>query len=413
MEHSGRGLARITFLFLIVGLLAGPRKLGGIEIRLMALPIVTLCAVAMSPMRREQRISRSTSSGVTLILLYFSWMSVSYFWAPDQGASIVGLTQMLFLALFAVVSAVCARHLTIANVEFVLKFMVLVSLIYFGDAMRIGPGNAERFAAFGGGPNVFVRVMVFGVFASGALARFSDRRFVVVIPFLSLGALLSGSRGGLLGLVIACVVTFSASDRRGQIFRRAMAVAPIVVVSIIYLLHVLVPKSLNTLNERFLQATIRDKYTSDRDIIFSQTWQLFVDHPVFGIGIRGFNVLIGDRNNWPHAHNFFLATAAEGGLVGLSLALLAIRKLSRNSSPQEVRNSGYAAVLRFLGVYVLAASLFSGDYYDTRFAWFFLIASQSSTLNSPQFSPSRVSPSRILNEEREKARRIALTVSLK
>jgi O-antigen ligase len=88
-----------------------------------------------------------------------------------------------------------------------------------------------------------------------------------------------------------------------------------------------------------------------------------------GSGLRGFAEHYGQGFSYPH--NLFLHAASEGGIGALILLLVvfvwfARRVLHRPHSPLTL-------------VYIAAASaiftsaMFSGDYYDNRFLWVFMI----------------------------------------
>jgi O-antigen ligase len=115
-----------------------------------------------------------------------------------------------------------------------------------------------------------------------------------------------------------------------------------------------------------------------RDRLFAAAWETFLDHPTLGSGLSP----IGDFEQLDaHPHNLFLATARDGGLLGLLLggvpfALLAAR-LKR---PLAIEHR----MAFVLGCFYLGAAQFSGSYYDCRFVWlYFLIAM------APAGSPGR------------------------
>src|SRR5204862_2980765 len=78
-------------------------------------------------------------------------------------------------------------------------------------------------------------------------------------------------------------------------------------------------------------------------------WYMFLDHPVFGVGIGNYPAAYVHYYlpGWPeplgHAHNYYLNTAAEVGLIGLAALLwllaaasaLLLRGLRRAQAPLE------------------------------------------------------------------------------
>ena len=90
-----------------------------------------------------------------------------------------------------------------------------------------------------------------------------------------------------------------------------------------------------------------------------------------GAGLDGYYAEIGHGLTIEYPHNFFVASAAEGGLVGISLLLVATWHLVRaalHTKPMSTEG----LFLLLAGGFVMFASMFSGDYYDSRMAWFFL-----------------------------------------
>jgi O-antigen ligase len=122
---------------------------------------------------------------------------------------------------------------------------------------------------------------------------------------------------------------------------------------------------------RFVVETFQQGYDSSRSEIAIRALQLFGQHIWFGTGLDGFYPL---QFPWPTAeypHNLVLASAAEGGVVGLVLLLGALAAgafavYRRRPVGPDAIGFSLATLLLFV------ASQFSGDYYDSRFLWFFL-----------------------------------------
>jgi putative inorganic carbon (HCO3(-)) transporter len=108
---------------------------------------------------------------------------------------------------------------------------------------------------------------------------------------------------------------------------------------------------------------------------------MFVQHPIFGIGVNNFGFLIQDYNadlDVNQAHNLFLNIAAERGILGivtfLFVAVMSFRALRAawRKAPEftgRVLIAGIsAAILGFL-----AHSLFDVSYYDYRILLMFWI----------------------------------------
>jgi len=126
------------------------------------------------------------------------------------------------------------------------------------------------------------------------------------------------------------------------------------------------------LNERFIQQTLVQGYSSGRVSISEQVIGLFQEHIWFGVGLDGYYGLLGQYSGTEYPHNLFLASAAEGGLLGVTLvavAVIALIRVALKRRPLSL-NTLFAGLA---GILLLVASQFSGNYYDSRMMWFFFV----------------------------------------
>ncbi len=130
-----------------------------------------------------------------------------------------------------------------------------------------------------------------------------------------------------------------------------------------------------------------------RLVVWNLAEDLFKNNPIFGIGFQGFYFASADLP-LHNAHNYFLQTAAEQGLVGLALLVVILLRaiyvgwiVARNAETAIRRGLG-------LGLFALTLSLVVANIFGDRFSlmelgsyfWFFFGAAQ-----------------RILNEQRDLA----------
>jgi O-antigen ligase len=239
-----------------------------------------------------------------------------------------------------------------------------------GALLFTSPGEQGRFAAFGGGPNVFVRIEVLGIIAAIAINRFTGRKLpLFFIPLFLLSAVLSGSRAGLgMGAIVGAYALWKARRH----IKASVVVASLGVLAVAVALTVAFapPSFTNLFETRFVQQTVEQHYVSDRTSIWQSAWQLFLNHPLAGTGLDGFYGLVGRNQQIEYPHNYVLGVAAEGGVIGLGLLFAAILMCAYTirKNHGHPRETGLAAAA---AVYVALSSLFSGDYYDARLAWLF------------------------------------------
>lgn len=310
-------------------------------------------------------------AGSGLFIGWVGWLLLSSLWAP-KGARLEStlLDLVILLALILLAWAIMRRLPGEATAK-IWKWMLIAGLIYFALAMAAGPGAQGRYAAPGGGPNVFVRIMVLASIAALYFTSVKKRTvYLLPVPLFAVGAALSGSRGGLLSAAII-LVAFSVPVARQLGAKRVIGLLLVAGIGIGILATINNGAVLKFAQERYVQQTIVEGYSSGRDEITEDALRLFRESPIIGVGADGYWVLQAAPEQFEYPHNLFIATMAESGTVGLLLliaALLAFLIAVRRSRPMPP-----AVLYAFgAGAYQCIASVFSGDYYDTRLMWFFL-----------------------------------------
>ncbi len=350
---------------------AGFLDLAWVDLRVIGL-LIALVVLAVDVARRPQRLDAPRREGwLVVTLLFFLFQIASGLWAPQ--ASRVG-PQTLDLVLLGVLTVAYYVY-TIGDPAVVIRLtfgLFFVAAVVFALAALFinGPGDQGRYSAFGGGPNVFVRIEILGVISAVALYLCTRRILpLLVIPLFLLAAVLSGSRAGLLaGVAVGLAALFKI---RGRLRTGPVVAAGFVLVLATATVWAFAPPAFTDLfQERFVEQTVQERYLSDRTDIWAAAWRLAVDHPIGGAGLDGFYGLIGVNQAVEYPHNYVLGVAAEGGLIGIGLLTAAVVLWTRT-----VRGGGARPQLTGLAVaaavFVALSSLFSGDYYDARLAWLF------------------------------------------
>jgi O-antigen ligase len=350
---------------------AGFVDLAWVDLRVIGL-LGALVVLAVDVARRPRALGVHRREGwLVATVLFFLFQIASGLWAPQ--ASRVG-PQTLDLVLLGVLTVAFYVYAigdpaAVVRTTFLLFFVAAV--IFALAALFInGPGEQGRYSAFGGGPNVFVRIEILGVISAVALYLITHRILpLLVIPLFLLAAVLSGSRAGLLaGVAVGLAALWKI---RGRLRTGPVVAAGCVLVLAVATVWAFAPPAFtNLFQERFVEQTVQQRYLSDRTDIWAAAWRLAVEHPLAGAGLDGFYGLIGVNQAVEYPHNYVLGVAAEGGLIGIGLLTLAVVLWTRT-----VRGGGVRPQLTGLAVaaavFVALSSLFSGDYYDARLAWLF------------------------------------------
>lgn len=310
------------------------------------------------------------------ILLLFAYQALSASWAPANAVVHDVMGDLAALAVLIIVYTGLAEWDRDRVVRLTMGCMYLAAWVYFLYSAS-GRGHTEtgRWAAFGGGPNVFVRVEALGLLAAAYFYFRSGGRFLWLAgaPLFLTGVIASGSRGGLVSLGVTTAMAFPALLR---FMRRHGAVKPLATLPLTgAVVWVLFGEALMLLiNNRFLATTLQQRHTSDRDVLYEKGFWLFVERPVLGAGVHGFYAITDLGPGEKYVHNLPLAVGAEGGAVGLLLLGLAFWALRREYArvPKRQRSLESRAAA-YCGIFIFSTSLFSGDYYDSRLMWIMFV----------------------------------------
>ena len=364
---------------------AGFSTLAWVDLRVVGLLLALIVLTVDIARRPRLRISARPEGWLVATTLFFLFQIGSGLWAPP--AARVGEKTLDLVLMAALTIAFYLYTLGdpagVVRTTFVLFY--IGAIVFALGALAGGPAEQGRYAAFGGGPNVFVRIEILGVISSVALFLFYRRLWLLLpVPLFLLCSVLSGSRAGLLCGVAVGGAALLRSWRRLRSGPVAAAIAGLVVAGI--LIWTFAPPTFTSLfQDRFVDQTVKQHYLSDRTDIWRAAWRLAVEHPLLGTGLDGFYGLIGVNQGIEYPHNYVLGVAAEGGAVGIILltasVLLWARTVRRGGHPQMTALSVTAAV------FVALSSLFSGDYYDARLAFLFAAMAAAAAVTTADAAP--------------------------
>ncbi|MEU7170225.1 O-antigen ligase family protein [Micromonospora tulbaghiae] len=289
-------------------------------------------------------------------------------WAPPGARITEHLWDLGLLWLLVVCTAALTAPDPQRAARILLTLTLTAGIVYALAGIAAGPGLQGRVSAFGGGPNVFVRVVCLAAIAAVTLAVARRRWWLLApIPLLAVAAVLSGSRGGLVAAVAAATIWFVFFLRR----RRLPVLAATLTAGAVagWAVWQFAGPALAALaGDRFNPAIVQANDYSGRPELLTVAWHMFTTHPVLGAGMDAFNAETG--MNYPH--NYLAGLAAETGITAVALLVWAIIRWCRDAPPWT-RATPEQVGCAVAAVYILAASMFSGDYYDTRFAWLFAV----------------------------------------
>lgn len=393
----GTTLLLLSFIAMMAGRFTLDRlspSLPDLDLRLVMVYVLGMGTVLWLVGAREYLPKPAKFVGSGLFVAWVGWLAFSSVWAPPGARIGSTLRDAILLAVFTLLAWAIMRRLPSAAVDRIWKWTIVAALLYFVLAMAAGPGVQGRYAAPGGGPNVFVRVMVLGAIAALYYASTKKKVWPLLpVPLFAVGAALSGSRGGLVSALIVLFLFAIPITKRLGFGKMLMLCAGFAGGG--WLLLTQSGQIGQFIQDRYIQQTIVEGYSSGRDTITEDALRLYAANPGIGTGLDGYFVLQDTPGQFEYPHNLIIATMAETGTVGAALLLLCFFTLMANAwKSRPVPSSALYAFAA--GGYLGVASLFSGDYYDTRLMWFFLgfavvqaVKAKQDTAADPAALPSR------------------------
>ncbi|WP_176715246.1 O-antigen ligase family protein [Tessaracoccus lapidicaptus] len=306
---------------------------------------------------------------LVLHLLWLATLAASAAWGIDATFAAPYLADICFLLTAAALALPLAARAKPSDLDFLAHLVVAMAALFMSTALAVGPGESGRYAAFGGGPNVFVRIMGIGLLFSVHLAL-SRRRWLwfCLVPTFFYGMLLSGSRGGVVSIVAVLGLALLLKLTSPRALVRLIASGALLIACMAVLIES-VPGLSEWFDARFVDTLLGDEiYTSGRDLLYQDGLKIFLDNPFLGGGLSDFP----RRHSGGYPHNLFIETGAASGLVGLAplfLSIAVVMWVAVTSRPL----ANDRLILLLAGFLILAGSQFSGSYFDSRFAWFFFI----------------------------------------
>lgn len=331
---------------------------------------------------------------VSMMLLLFGYQAMSALWAPAGARVLSGVADLAAMAALVLVFRTLGGRDPERVIRIIMGGLFVAACVYFlGAASGHGHDPSGRWAALGGGSNVFVRIMVLGIIAALYLYLRNGRiAWLAPIPAFLAGAIFSGSRGGLLAAILILMIAGLVGATRIRGHRAVpMGLTGLLLAAITW--FAAGDQISAVLRDRILTATFENRYTSERDILFQAAVEMFARFPVFGSGLDGFFALTTNTLGAQYVHCLPLAIAAEGGLVGLLLFLgAAVTLFCACRLPAGRKRSLEGRTAVYCGLFIGFASLFSGGYYDSRFMWIFLMLAALTSSARCDSAPGRPLP---------------------
>lgn len=262
-----------------------------------------------------------------------TWQLTSYFWSLDPAYTLVRVATMLqLLAMIWLVAESCTserERLLVVQAFVVGCIVVCLALVYayFSgqsiDQYRYAPSefsvneSADVIAA--GIP----MALLIAVNRNSFLLRWLN---VAYVPLGVIAVVLTASRSGFIATSVGLTSVFFALRAARPLYRLAGMVAILAVFAGVFFL---VPADIG-LDKNIQRITFSTDTESlgsltGRTTIWSTGLQAFSEHPAAGVGFGTFSQLSQIKFARPRAaHNIWIQTAAETGIVGVALLVMVL-----------------------------------------------------------------------------------------
>ncbi len=275
-----------------------------------------------------------------LLFLALAFGSVAFVKTPRRAEVILGfamLYEFVFYGVLGAQSGLVWWHPSLANFD------------GFGPLMVIGLGGAAHYAlAHPGGRSKWIAIGATVLCLIGFMSSWARGAFLGAVAVLAFAWLRSPRKGlataMVLGLVavmgLAAVLLFGSGGGRGRGGTRTSFIAEMLTI-----------------------ADTEGGTAEDRKVLWGAAWQIFKEHPVFGVGGDGFGPyaagyfrpyeIAGDYAGNPQVlydrklHSTYLQILCERGAVGAALFLLVLADFWRRNS--QLRRQRWRAAWRARG----------------------------------------------------------------
>jgi O-antigen ligase len=288
------------------------------------LVLLTVLLYLITLWRHHEPLPKRTPYDIP-ILVFLVAGAIGIFVAPDHRAALGVYRAFLLepIAIFYVAAALLRsaadlRPLLVSGAVSASLFSLAVIVTFAGVLIggHLHPNNAP--GVFGINPNaVALYLEPIAAVAAGFVLFAGDRRSrwmaLAVLAFVLPAVACTLSRGAFLaGAVLAVVAVFSVSNMRLRLGLLATAIVGGLALSRVPFVATRLAHQLDPHQSTLVL----------REAIWSVTLRMLRDHPIFGAGISGYQTVMAhyrtrNLHPEPYAHNIFLTTWSEVGLVGL------------------------------------------------------------------------------------------------
>jgi O-antigen ligase len=312
--------------------------------------------------RQSNYIYSNTIIIATLLIVSFFSALITLLWSQDFNHGVDTLGNLFLFSIFSIlifIFLIQNRGLEklLESLLFWLSILLILTVVY-----KLNFGFFDRDVRFFmNGPIVFGRIMGIGFIISLFFKNDRIRRLLSVSFFIAI--LWTGSKGPLISAVLVYIIYLYHYHNFAK-FSFYIFISSLVV---FFLVSSFQFGIVERIAYAFLEYTSGDFSFGESSIggritIWEETYQIIMDHYVFGIGIGSWEEFTG--HHWAeYPHNFFLEAFSE---LGVFLGILFI-------APFCIFLSKKINALHLTALFLLINQQFSGDLLDARYLLVFSV----------------------------------------
>ena len=267
-------------------------------------------------------IDREKKENRFLLLFVVITSLTSLIIASDYSNAFKSIFDMLeYAIIFCIVVSVSSRT---RSVQWALTIMVIVCAICAITALIQSITFNERLVLGNTGNSNDLGIKMVYASACALLSKYRKRKsLLITISLLLLFAyviLKTGSRKSLIMIIVVfClwIVLCVPSLLKAEYKRSVLIVTPFVLGLIIAACFLFVPAFRDS--RVYVRLLYLEEGVDDRLSLYKEAWGMFVDHPIFGVGINNFR---NYSSTGLYSHSLFAETLSCTGIVGSILFLL-------------------------------------------------------------------------------------------
>ncbi|MFB5662689.1 O-antigen ligase family protein [Alteribacillus sp. HJP-4] len=348
----------------------------GIEVRylLFFLFLISfLILINFKEIVHKKTINKNLTYFVFITIVYFFISFLTIFQSRDMEISLEKVYDIFFLLLLIISLVIVLNAFEKREFfNFLAGLFILVGIIYAIPIFLSVSTGAERGNFNFSGPNVTTRVLFFAACCAIFKYTLTKRlKYSLLIIFFLIGIILVGSRGGIVGaaVTLTCValITLIFKWKNKGVYKFSIKKLSIVIVSSLLILTTLEQIKRVFLNRMVETTFAQDKiYTAGRDIIYDNSINMISKNPLWGYGLNGYSIETGE--NYPH--NLLLELMIDTGLPGFFFFIFLL--ITSFYLPYRLKNSE-VFIFSSLPFYMVIVHMFSGNLYDFRYFYLWVI----------------------------------------